>query len=143
MIILDTNVISELMREEPDASVAGWIKQRPLSDLAVSVIAIAEILRGLERLPKGKRRQKLEKNFREFIAKGFKGRLFSFDEQAAYLYGKLAVCREKTGLTVDPVDLMIASIAQCHSASIATRNTKDFEGCGISLINPWHFVTEN
>ena len=137
MIILDTNVISELMREVPDASVANWVQQIEGKNFALTVITIAEILRGIERLPKGRRRQKLEQNFQAFIQAGFSGRLLSFDEPAALLYGKLAACREKAGFTVDPVDLMIASIAQQHHASIATRNTKDFEGCGLILINPW------
>jgi len=143
MIILDTNVIAELMREEPDANVASWIQQVATKNLALTVIAIAEILRGIERIQKGKRRQRLEHSFKEFIQKGFRGRLFPFDEEAAYLYGGLAACREKVGLSVDPVDLMIAAIAKHLQASIATRNIKDFEGCGLTLINPWQPLATN
>jgi len=104
---------------------------------------IAEILRGMERLPKGKLRQRLERFFKEFIQKGFRGRLFPFDEEAEYLYGGLPACREKVGLSVDPVDLMIAAIAKHLQASIATRNIKDFEGCGLTLINPWQPFATN
>jgi predicted nucleic acid-binding protein len=143
MIILDTNVIAELMREEPDANVASWIQQVATKNLALTVITIAEILRRIERLPKGKRRQRLEHSFKEFIQKGFRGRLFPFDEGAAYLYGGIATGREKAGLSVDPVDLMIASIAKNLEASIATRNIKDFEGCGLTLINPWQPLATN
>ena len=143
MIILDTNVIAELMREVPDTKVASWIQGIDAQNLALTVIAIAEILRGIERLPKGKRRQRLEQSFKEFIQKGFNGRIFPFDEAAAYLYGGLAAFREKSGFSVDPVDLMIASIAKNLHASIATRNIKDFEGCGINLIDPWELIATN
>jgi len=143
MIILDTNVIAELMREEPDSNVASWIQGIAIKNLALTVIAIAEILRGIERLPKGKRRQRLEHSFKEFIQVGFRGRLFPFNEEAAYLYGGIAADREKVGLSVDPVDLMIASIAKNLQASIATRNIKDFERCGLTLINPWEPLTTN
>jgi len=143
MIILDTNVIAELMREEPDANVASWIQGIEIKSLALTVIAIAEILRGIERLPKGKRRQRLEQSFKEFIQKWFSGRIFPFDEESAYLYGGIATGREKAGLSVDPVDLMIASIAKNLQASIATRNIKDFEGCGLILLNPWEPIATN
>ncbi len=143
MIILDTNVIAELMREVPDSKVASWIQRIDTKNLALTVIAIAEILRGIERLPKGKRRHRLEQSFKEFIQKGFSGRIYPFDEEAAYLYGGIATGREKAGLYVDPVDLMIAAIAKNLQASIATRNTKDFEGCGITLINPWQSLATN
>ncbi len=141
MIILDTNVIAELMREVPDPNVASWIQGIDPQNLALTVIAITEILRGIEQLPKGKRRQKLEQSFKEFIQKGFGGRIFPFDQEAAYMYGGIAAGREKAGLSVDSVDLMIASIAKNLQASIATRNIKDFEGCGIILINPWQIST--
>lgn len=140
MIILDTNVIAELMREEPDSHVASWIQSIAVTKLALTVIAIAEILRGIERLPKGKRRQKLEQSFKEFIQKGFSGRILPFDEESAYLYGGIATGREKAGLSVD---LMIAAIAKKIQASIATRNIKDFEGCGLTLINPWQPIAAN
>ncbi len=143
MIILDTNVIAELMREDPDSHVAAWIQGMAVQKLALTAIAIAEILRGIERLPKGKRREKLEQSFKEFIQKGFRGRIFPFDEESAYLYGGIATGREKAGLSVDPVDLMIAAIAKKLQASIATRNIKDFEGCGLTLINPWHSLEVN
>ncbi len=143
MIILDTNVIAELMREVPDPKVASWIRGIDTQNLALTVIAISEILRGIKQLPKGKRRQRLEQSFKEFIQKGFSGRIFPFDQAAAYVYGGIAAGREKAGLSVDPVDLMIASIAKNLQASIATRNIKDFEGCGITLINPWQSIATN
>lgn len=137
MIILDTNVISELMREEPNQKVKEWIKAQKPINLGLSTIVIAEIQRGIARLPKGKRRSKLELNFDGFISEAFSGRVFSFDETAAYIYGDIAAKREKEGFNTGAVDLMIAAIAKSRNASIATRNTKDFEGCGIKIINPW------
>jgi predicted nucleic acid-binding protein len=87
MKILDTNVVSELMREEPEAKVVRWVEARPLESLGVSVITLAEIDRGLKRLPEGRKREELERRFLEFIEKGFQGRVFAFDERAARLYG--------------------------------------------------------
>ena len=137
MIILDTNVISELMREEPHKNVKAWIAAHKPNNLSLTTIAIAEIQRGLARLPKGKRRNTLESNFSTFITDAFDGRILSFDEEAAYIYGDIAVKREKEGFNTNAVDLMIAAIVKSQNASIATRNTKDFEGCGIKIINPW------
>jgi predicted nucleic acid-binding protein len=137
MIILDTNVISELMRENPEAKVKQWIGQQKAVHLSLTTITIAEIQRGLMRLPSGKRRTNLEVNFNHFLAAAFAGRIFSFDQDAAYLYGEITARREHAGFHVDAVDLMIASIAKSQNAQVATRNTKDFKGCGVELINPW------
>ena len=135
MIILDTNVISELMKEQPDSQVKQWIGSQKPQDLALT--AIAAIIRGLSRLPKGKRGHILEQNFTAFVHDAFGGRIFPFDEEAALFYGGVSATREQTGMKADPVDLMIASIAKNHNASIATRTIKDFTGCEITLINPW------
>lgn len=137
MIILDTNVVSELMRPSPNAQVRAWVSSKNSNDLALSAITIAEIQRGLLRLPKGKRRTSLEANFLTFVAEAFGASVFPFDKAAALIYGEIAANREKSGFAIDAVDLMIAAVAKVQKASIATRNTKDFEGCGITLINPW------
>ncbi len=137
MRILDTNVISELMRKAPDAKVSRWVEAQAVESLGVSVITLAEIGRGLQRLPMGRRRDELESRFSEFIEKGFRGRVFAFDENAASRYGGIAAGREAAGLHVDAVDLMIAAIAKDIGAAVVTRNTGDFEGCGIEVINPW------
>ena len=137
MIILDTNVISELMREEPHKNVKEWVAAHKPTELSLTTIAIAEIQKGLARLAKGKRRNTLENNFSIFVAEAFNDRIYSFDEEAAYIYGKIVEKREKEGFNTDAVDLMIGAIVKSQNASIATRNTKDFEGCGIKIINPW------
>ena len=136
MIILDTNVISELMSEKPNISVIKWIEEHQPSDLFITVITIAEILRGIARLPEGKRRRRLEKSFDLFVKHAFHGRILPYDEASAQRYGDLARDREKSGFAIDAIDLIIASIAKNHNASIATRNGKDFAGCGLDIINP-------
>lgn len=125
------------MRSAPDAHVRRWIGSQKPTNLALSTITLAEIQRGLARLPQGKRRKRLEEDFSTFVTEAFGGRIFPFDEAAARIYGELAAKREKKGLHSDAVDLMIAAIAKRQNASIATRNTNDFEGCGITLIHPW------
>jgi len=141
MIILDTNVISELMRESPNETVAEWSASHKPFHLALTTISIAEIQRSLERLPKGKRRTELESSFSHFIKQAFSGRIYTFDEDAAYIYGKVSMRRERVGLNADAVDMMIAAIAISQNASIATRNVKDFEECGVNIINPWDYVS--
>jgi len=137
MIILDTNVISELMKVEPEPNVLKWGNAQKATNLAITTIAIAEIQRGIKRLPKGKKGKVLQNNFLEFIKKAFIGRILPFDEQAAYLYGEVVSEREKAGFNTDAIDLMIAAIVKNHGATISTRNVKDFKDCGIKVINPW------
>ncbi|MCP5244130.1 MAG: type II toxin-antitoxin system VapC family toxin [Burkholderiales bacterium] len=137
MIILDTNIISELMREQPEIKVKHWISKQNSIHLGISTITVAEIQRGLMRLPTGKRRTQLTTSFEAFVTEAFNGRIFSFDEEAAYHYGQIAAQCEMQGINTDAVDLMIAAIAKTHQAAIATRNVKDFNGCGIEIINPW------
>ena len=138
MIILDTNIVSELMREQPSPSVTEWIQSFDPNQFTITAITVAEIMRGLAHIPEGKRRRKLEQSFYGFIHDAFSSKILAFDEQAALLYGDISAAREKKGLSVDPVDLMITAIAKYHNATIATRNVKDFEACGVKLINPWN-----
>ncbi len=137
MIILDTNVISEIMRPEPDAGVKAWLATQDPLALAVTSITVAEIQRGIVRLPKGKRRMGLENRFAAFIEASFAGRLLVFDKSAAYACGEVSARREQKGLHADAVDMMIAGIVAATKGSLATRNITDFNECGILLINPW------
>lgn len=132
MKILDTHVISELMREMPEAKVLAWLDGQTTVELAVTAITLAEIGRGLPRLPAGRRREELERRFQMFIGRGFRGRILPFDETAAGCYGGLAARRERAGLHADAVDMMIAAIAKTAGNVVVTRNTGDFEGCGLS-----------
>ena len=137
MIILDTNVISELMKPEPSAIVLDWIRGQEQGNLAVSAITLAEIAYGLGRLPQGKRREDLQGRFERLIEQGFHERVFEFGAKSALLYGELCNIRLSQGLHVDAFDMMIAAIAKLHDCAIATRNTGDFQGCSLQLINPF------
>ncbi len=126
------------MRRNPSAIVEKWISEKAITDqFAVTSISIAEICRGIYRLPNGNRRNRLEKNFNSLLSEGFQNRIFSFDKNAAYFFGFLTSQREKDGLGIDTTDLMIAGIAAYRECSIATRNESDFSGLGIEVLNPW------
>lgn len=137
MIILDTNVVSELMKSAPDEHVAAWMGRQQMLHLATTSITVGEIQFGIRLLPSGKRRKELEEDFATFISRGFQGRVLPFEDTAAFAYGELAAQHKKKGRHVDAVDLMIAAIAKASNAAIATRNTKDFAHCGLKLIDPW------
>lgn len=137
MILLDTNVISEMMRPAPDSGVIRWLNNANSGQLHVSTISIAEILYGLNLLPAGHRRQALETRFELFLGQAFAHRILSFDEAAARHYGPLMGDRRRAGLPMTAPDGQIASIAHSHAMAVATRNSRDFGSCGLALINPW------
>ena len=137
MIILDTNVISELMKPDPSKILLAWIRGQEQRNLAISVITLAEIAYGLERLPQGKRRKDLQGGFNQLINQGFHKRVFEFGSKSALFYGELCNIRLSQGLHVDAFDMMIAAIAQINGCAIATRNVSDFQGCSLELINPF------
>jgi predicted nucleic acid-binding protein len=137
MIILDTNVIAEFMRKEPAPQVTAWVNNIDTNALYTTWINIAEIQRGIFRLPIGKRRDNLDRNFKLFIDKAFSGRVLAFEQSAASYYGSISAERESAGLHIDPVDLMIVAIAKSYQFKIATRNTSDFSACGVAVIDPW------
>lgn len=125
------------MRPAPDQGVAAWLAAQDPLDLATTSITLAEIQRGIVKLPKGKRRSGLEERFSAFVEEAFSGRLLVFDKDAAYVCGDVSAEREERGLHADIVDMMIAAIVKTVGATLATRNTSDFDACGIPLINPW------
>lgn len=137
MIILDTNVISELMRPSPEPLVLEWLRTRSPEEIATTSINLAEIRYGLARLPDGRRRRDLETRFDTFAARGFGPRVFDFDRAAAVAYAELAMLCETSGRRLEGFDGLIAAIAAAHGAGIATRNASDFAGCGITVIAPW------
>ena len=137
MIVLDTNVLSEFMRVEPDAKVLDWVDAQPTLELAISAITVAEILHGIARLPSGKRKQKLESHAMAMFEEDFAGRILPFDAHAAVEYATLAAGAEAKGRTAAMADAQIAAICLSHGASIATRNMRDFEFSGVEVINPW------
>lgn len=137
MITLDTNVISEVMRPTPDPPVMDWLRGQPSETLAITAITLAEIRYGIFRLPEGQKRRGLEVRFQAFITMGFGDRIMAFDTAAANAYGEIVIAREKAGKPIEAFDAMIAAIARCRGARIATRDTNGFADCGVDLINPW------
>ncbi len=138
MIILDTNVISEFMRQKPDRLVLQWVATQPARRLYTTAITQAEILLGVALLPDGKRRSLLESTVNEMFAEDFEGRVLPFDGSVAPDFANIVVTRRHNGRPISHADAQIASIARCHGAAIATRNISDFEGCHLDLINPWN-----
>ena len=137
MILMDTNIISEMMKTSPAQHALDWLDQQVSSELYVSTITVAEISYGLHVLAKGKRRRLLEQTFESTIAEAFKGRLLSFDEPAAKIYGRIMGQRKELGRPMSVPDGQIAAIALHHKMALATRNIKDFQDCGLRLINPF------
>lgn len=137
MIVLDTNVLSELMKGEPDGKVIRWLKSHPAASLFTTSISEAEILFGLRLLPPGKRREALETAATEMFREDLKGRVLSFGSQAAAFYAQIAAHRRQAGQPISHPDAQIAAITLSSGARLATRNGADFQGCGLELLNPW------
>jgi len=137
LLLLDTNVLSELMRSDPQPAVLAWADQLDPAAVGITAMNEAEILHGLARLPVGRRRQVLEARWEQLVADLFAGRVFSFDRPAAHWYAALLQQRERIGQPISTADALIAAIALALGATLATRNTVDFEGIGLALINPW------
>ena len=137
MIILDTSVVSELMRREPAESVARWLAGRPATSLCTTTITQAEILLGVHLLPRGKRRDEIEQEAQEVFEKDFAGRLLPFDGEGARAYARITSARRRSGRPISQADAQIAAIARSTGYDLATRNVSDFEGCGIELHDPW------
>jgi toxin FitB len=137
MILLDTNVISEVMKPNPEPRVTSWIDSRPLDELCTSAIVAAEILGGLDLMPAGKRRTDLCEKAEFMFSSFFGGRIFAFNLEAARAYGRIVNAAKKAGKPMDEMDALIAATALANEATLATRNTSHFEQSGIGLINPW------
>lgn len=136
--ILDTNVVSEPMRPLPSAAVMAWLSQRPENGhFFVTAITVAEILFGIELLPRGRRHEKMLAQAQATFAEDFAGRVLPFDEPAARAFPAVAGSRRALGRPILDLDAQIAAIARSRDAILATRNTADFEGCGVRLVNPW------
>jgi predicted nucleic acid-binding protein len=136
VFILDTNVLSAMMRLRPEPKVAAWIAAQPAGLLFTTSLSQAEILSGIAIMPEGRRRLDLEAAARAMFAEDFDGRVLPFDTKAA-AYATIFAARRQTGRPTATLDLMIASVARSHVASVVTRDTGGFEGCGLTLVNPW------
>ena len=136
MIVLDTNVVSELMRPSPAAEVVAWLRRQDGASLATTALTVAEIRFGLARLPAGRRATQLQRLADDALA-SFPAQVVPFDVSGAELYGDLAARRERAGRPIDALDAQIAAICLLQAASLATRDIKDFVDTGVDLLDPW------
>lgn len=137
MILCDTNIVSEFMNPSPNPNVVQWFNQQDATNLYISTVSIAEIYYGLNLLPLGKRRTNLTNAFERFSALAFATRLLDFTADDAKIYGEIRAQRLRNGKPMSTLDAQIAAIALVHHHTVATRNTTDFEGCGLQLMNPF------
>ena len=137
MILLDTNVLSELMRPVPDPAVERWLAAQPDASLFISTITEAELRFGAALLPSGKRRSALTAEINGMLEEDFDGRILPFDRPAAQACAVIAADRHQAGRPISQADAQIAAIARSRGAALATRNVLDFDGCGVEVINPW------
>jgi predicted nucleic acid-binding protein len=137
VILLDTNVLSELIRPEPDEGVTEWVDSLEAAVVATTAITAAELLYGAARLPAGQRRERLSEAIRGLIEHDLEGRVEPFDAAAATHYADLVSDRDKAGRPISMADAQIAAICRSLGATLATRNTGDFQGTGIDLLDPW------
>ncbi|NCX88187.1 MAG: type II toxin-antitoxin system VapC family toxin [Betaproteobacteria bacterium] len=139
MIILDTNVLSELLRPEPAKQVERWLSTQDGVKVYFTTVGEAELRHGVAQLPAGKRRKGLNTAIESLLDEDFRDRILPFDRAAARAYAAIAAERRAAGRPISQFDCQIAAIARTHEATMATRNTSDFEGCGVELIDPWIF----
>ncbi|MDP1693763.1 MAG: type II toxin-antitoxin system VapC family toxin [Burkholderiaceae bacterium] len=137
MIVLDTNVLSALMQQQPDAQVVAWLDDQPAESIWISSITLFEARYGLALLASGRRKKLLQERFDEFLQDDLQNRVLLFDADAATLAAQLAAERKARGRPVDIRDTFIAGVALARRATLATRNTRHFEDLSVPVVNPW------
>jgi predicted nucleic acid-binding protein len=137
MIILDTNVLSELMRPKPSARVVAWVAKLSTTELFTTAITEAEIFYGIELLAKGKRREQFLAAADAMFTEDLAGRILGFESDAARAFSKIAAQRRAIGRPISHADAQIAAIAQVRMAKLATCNVADFQDCGVDIVDPW------
>lgn len=137
MILLDTNIFSELMRPTPEPAVERWLAAQPDASVFICAITEAELRYGAALLPSGKRRTALTIEIEAMLEEDFGGRILPFDSLTAQAFAVLASERRQAGKPISQADAKIAAVARSRGASLATRNVPDFEGCGVEIVDPW------
>lgn len=140
MIVLDTNIISELMRQDPNETVVRWVDQYPADEVFITSVTAAELTYGVARLPDGRRKNTLAVRVSELLTEDFQDQILPFDGAAAGHYGDIAATREQRGRPISMADAQIAAICRRFVACLVTRNAKDFADTGIALRDPWASV---
>ncbi len=137
MIVLDTNVLSELLRPIPAPRVEEWLAAQDGASVYFTSVGEAELRYGVAILPAGRRRTTIGAAIDDILDEDFRDRILPFDREAARAYAAIAAERRAAGRPISQFDCQIAAIARAHGASVATRNTGDYEGCGVAVIDPW------
>ncbi len=138
MIVLDTNVISELWKKEPDPNVLAWIDAQIVETLCLSTITVAELRYGVATMPEGKRRSIYDERLEREVLPAFSGRILSFDLDASRAYAQLMAAARATGRAVGQADGYVAATASARGLMVATRDTSPFEAAGLQVIDPWN-----
>ncbi len=139
IVILDTNIVSELLRPSPEPRVEAWLAAQDSRSVYLTTISEAELRYGAAVLPAGRRRDALLEAVDGVLDEDFRGRILAFDRLAAEAYAGIAANRRAAGRPISQFDCQIAAIAQANEASLATRNVKDFQGCEVDVIDPWAY----
>ena len=137
MILLDTNVLSELLRPVPEPGVLEWLERQPAMSIYTTTVTQAEILLGVAVMPAGKRRNQLAAAVAAIFAEDFMDRVLPFDGDAAVAFADIVAARRSLGTPISQFDAMIAALARSRGAQLATPNVRDFAHCGIDVVNPW------
>ncbi|MGH8792911.1 MAG: type II toxin-antitoxin system VapC family toxin [Stackebrandtia sp.] len=137
MIVLDTNVVSEVIGPRPDKHVVSWVHSCVVTQTYITSVTAAELLYGVAKLPQGRRKDMLAEKVQNMLRDAYDGRIEPFDVAAAGHYAMIVASREGKGRPIEVADAQIAAICRKHGATLATRNAKDFEGTGVEVVNPW------
>jgi len=140
MILLDTNIVSENFRPQPNPAVVLWVDSQPTGSLYICTPVLAELRFGLEKLPTGQRKDALQTAIDRIENDYFRGRILALDINAAAEYGRLAASRQRIGRPIQQMDGLIAAIASINRLTIATRNTRDFADLGLDMVNPFELT---
>lgn len=138
MVLLDTNVISELFRPAPEPKVVAWVRRLPGVELFTTAVTRGELLFGLYCMPDGRRKADLLQKLARLFEQELAGHILAYDGEAADAHAEIAATRRAQGRPLNMPDAMIAGIVRSRGATLATRNVRDFEDCGIALVDPWH-----
>ena len=138
MFVLDTNVLSEIMKSRPEPNVAGWVARQPRRLIFTTVVCKAEVLAGIAMMPVGRRRRDLEDVARNLFETGFRGRILPFEDVATPVFAQISTARRLAGRTISVTDSIIAAITKTRGATIVTRDFGGFELTGVPIIDPWN-----
>ena len=137
MIVLDTNVVSELARPRPAPQVVDWVDMQDSADLVITAVTAAEIRAGVALLPNGRRKRQIAERMELLITETFGGYVLAFDVDSSAYYASIIAARSRAGRPISGLDAQIGAVCTQYGATLATRNTTDFDGLDLNLINPW------